>query len=114
MIWKYVVVLSNFEFRKLTLFNYDTSNIQFLSSQVIPLIQTFGHLEFVLKTEEFLELREVPRYPQVLCPSNNKSIELIKTMIDQVLSLHHDVKYLHIGSDEVYFIGKKCKMYFSF
>jgi hexosaminidase len=71
------------------------------------LIQSFGHLEFVLKLEEFAELREVPRYPQVLCPSNNKSIEVVKMMIDQVLSMHPSVKYLHIGSDEVYFIGKE-------
>ncbi len=73
--------------------------------QVIPLVQTFGHLEFILKTEEFVDLREVPRYPQVLCPSNNKSFELVKLMVDQVLALHHGVRYLHIGSDEVYFIG---------
>lgn len=73
--------------------------------QVIPLVQTFGHLEFVLKLEEFVHLREVPKYTQVLCPSNNQSIELVQEMIDQVMNLHPDIEYLHIGSDEVYYIG---------
>ena len=51
---------------------------------VIPLIQTFGHLEHVLKLSEFQHLREEGRYPQALCPSFQDSIALVKEMIDQV------------------------------
>jgi hexosaminidase len=62
-------------------------------------------LEFVLKLEPYVSLREVRRYPQVVCPTNNRSTELIRDMIDQIMELHPDIKYLHIGSDEVYHIG---------
>ncbi|CAL8137253.1 unnamed protein product [Orchesella dallaii] len=73
--------------------------------QVIPLVQTFGHLEFILKLEDYVNLREVGGYPQVICPTNNKSSELLHEMIDQVMNLHPGVEYLHIGSDEVYYLG---------
>ncbi|XP_054722166.1 hexosaminidase D-like isoform X2 [Uloborus diversus] len=74
--------------------------------EVMPLIQTFGHMEFILKLQTYLELREVPAYPQVICPSNNGTQLLLRQIIDQVVALHPQIKWLHIGSDEVYYIGE--------
>lgn len=51
---------------------------------VMPLIQTFGHVEFALKLPEFAQLREVQESPQALCPSNNASVKFVEQMIDQV------------------------------
>lgn len=66
---------------------HDVQTIQTLAAQndlmVIPLIQTFGHLEFILKLDEFKHLREVPIYPQSICPTNDESWKLITQMIDQ-------------------------------
>lgn len=79
--------------------------------KVIPLIQTFGHFEFVLKLEQYRDIREVESYPQVLCPSRNKSVQIVFKMIDQIVAAHPDLRYLHIGADEVYQIGEcsKCQ-----
>ena len=80
--------------------------------EVIPLVQTFGHLEHVLKLEEFVHLREVPNNPQTLCPSKNESFQLIQMMVDQIMSLHQGyIKFIHIGSDEVFQLGlcSKCR-----
>ncbi|CAG2242814.1 HEX [Mytilus edulis] len=78
---------------------------------IIPLVQSFGHFEFVLKHEKFRSLREVPNYPMALCPSNPDSLMAVCMMIDQVMELHQGLRWFHIGADEVYHIGicDKCK-----
>lgn len=73
---------------------------------VIPLVQTFGHLEFILKLNEFSHLREVPEYPQVICPTHKETVDLIVDMLDQVIMAHPQIKLIHIGADEVYYIGQ--------
>nr|XP_033322928.1 hexosaminidase D-like [Megalopta genalis] len=88
----------------------DIQDIQEIAEEnkltVIPLVQTFGHMEFVLKLDAYKDYREVPHYPQVLCPTYNKTLPLIFDMIDQVMAAHPAVKHLHIGADEVYQIGE--------
>jgi hexosaminidase len=74
--------------------------------EVIPLVQTFGHLEFVLKLPEFRHFREVSAFPQEVCPSNPDTFSvLIKELIRQVMSLHPTARWLHIGCDEVFHLA---------
>ena len=71
-----------------------------LGLNVVPLIQTFGHMEFVLKHKQWQTLREVDIYPSSMCPSNSAALPLITNMIKQIVTFHPDLQYLHIGADE--------------
>lgn len=74
--------------------------------EVVPLVQTFGHMEFVLKHAAFAHLREVALFPNTLNPHEAESLALVKDMIDQIMELHRGVQWLHIGCDEVYYLGE--------
>lgn len=88
----------------------DIQKINLLAKQnnlkVIPLVQTFGHMEFVLKGATYQNLREFEDNPQVIMPTENAGLLVIKAMIEQVLALHPEVEYFHIGCDEVYQLGE--------
>ncbi|KAM7068156.1 hexosaminidase D isoform 1-T1 [Molossus nigricans] len=74
--------------------------------EVVPLVQTFGHMEFVLKHQALAHLREVALFPNTLNPHEAESLALVGAMIDQVMELHPGARWLHIGCDEVYYLGE--------
>lgn len=76
-----------------------------LGLESIPLVQTFGHLEFILKLQNFMHLRDAEDMPESICPCHNDTMPLIVEMISQVMRLHKSARYLHIGCDEVYHLG---------
>merc|ERR1712106_273906 len=79
---------------------------QTLGLDVIPLVQTFGHMEFILKREEFSYLRDVEEMPESICPCHNDTMGLVREIVDQVMAVHKKAKYLHIGCDEVFHLGE--------
>ena len=76
-----------------------------LNMFIIPLVQTFGHMEFVLKHEEFSMLRRHPSDERSICPIQSGSITLIQKLVDQVVDLHPNSEWIHVGGDEVYGLG---------
>ncbi|MCM8788872.1 MAG: family 20 glycosylhydrolase [Candidatus Omnitrophica bacterium] len=76
-----------------------------LGIEWIPLVQTFGHVQYLsrLKTKE--NLFEKPQDPSQLCPSNRDVKRYIEQLIDYVCFLHPESKYIHIGQDETRQLG---------
>ncbi|XP_030646689.1 hexosaminidase D [Chanos chanos] len=92
---------------------YSVEDIEEIKSQaklnnleLIPLIQVFGHLEFVLKHEKFFHIREVASFPNSLNPLVPGSMELVRNMLRQVLKRHPEARWFHIGADEVHGLGE--------
>ncbi|XP_050682957.1 hexosaminidase D-like [Leptidea sinapis] len=79
--------------------------------EVIQLVQTIGHMEFVLKHPQCANLRESVKSPSVVCPSKPDSFKLVCSLVQQTLDAQPDAKYIHIGADEVWYTGvcKDCK-----
>lgn len=65
-----------------------------------------GHLEFVLKLEEFSYLRDRYDMPESICPCHPEAMDLVKELVDQTVKMHPKSKYLHIGCDEVFHLGE--------
>jgi len=71
---------------------------------LLPEQQTFGHLHNVLKYEAYSEAAENP-HGQALTPVSDASYQLIASMFAELAPLTPG-PFLHIGTDEVYELGK--------
>lgn len=45
-------------------------------------------------------------FVQAICPTHNETLPLLFQLLQQVAKLHPESKRIHIGADEVYFIGR--------
>ncbi|HPP12804.1 MAG TPA: family 20 glycosylhydrolase, partial [bacterium] len=78
---------------------------QDLQIEVIPLVQSFGHLENVLSRKVFRNLQEISGCVSDLCPCRARSREVILHLVQDILALHPPLKYFHLGADEVGSLG---------
>lgn len=76
-----------------------------LGLQVTPLIQTYGHLEWLLKHDRWAHLR-CGGHVNLLCPFHEKTRPTLAAWIDEVAALHPESEYLHVGLDEVYHMAE--------
>ncbi|XP_033921362.1 hexosaminidase D-like [Melopsittacus undulatus] len=74
--------------------------------EVVPLVQTFGHVEFILKHEKYQHLREVERFPNSFNPHTPDTLALLKSILSQVMEKHKRSTWIHIGADEVFHLGE--------
>ncbi|WP_256009141.1 beta-N-acetylhexosaminidase [Desertivirga xinjiangensis] len=78
----------------------DTLNID-----VIPLQQSFGHVEYILKHYRYRAIREDEKdYSQVNPIREEECKALFTDLYKDLIKTHHS-KYVHIGGDETYLLG---------
>lgn len=76
-----------------------------LGLELVPLVQTLGHMENFLKTPDYLPLLEDPASDDVLNPLAPGAPELVRALVEDVLRLMPDVKRFHLGGDEARHLG---------
>ncbi len=82
-----------------------------LGIDVIPLQQSFGHVEYILRNERYKKLREDQKDVSQVCPLETDGDKALFTDLYTELAATHTSKYIHIGGDETYLLGHdaKCK-----
>ncbi len=91
--------MSKSEFKKLL--NFASS----LKLEAIPALQTMGHAEYVLLNPDFFKFRENPARHDCYCTSEPDVRKFLKSLIDEYLSIFGEVRFFHLGGDEVYEFG---------
>jgi len=76
-----------------------------LGIDVIPLQQSFGHVEYILRNERYKELREDQKDYSQVCPLQTTQDSLLFSDLYRELASTHTSKYIHIGGDETYLLG---------
>jgi hexosaminidase len=77
-----------------------------LKIDVIPLQQSFGHVEYILRNHRYKELREDQKDYSQVNPIRVDSCKALFTDLYKDLISTHDSPYLHIGGDETYLLGR--------
>ncbi len=70
--------------------------------KAVPLVQTFGHLEWLLSQPAYGAYREFDDYPSQIKACDDAATALLKSKIGALLKAHHDSPYIHLGADEAY------------
>ena len=76
-----------------------------LGIDVIPLQQSFGHVEYILRHTRYKNLREDQKNHSQVCPLEVDGDRALFTDLYTDLAATHTSKYMHIGGDETYLLG---------
>lgn len=71
-----------------------------LGIEVIPLQESLGHVQYILRHERYAELKVEQTILSQVDPLNEKAILFFRELIEDMASLHPS-EYVHVGGDEV-------------
>ena len=76
-----------------------------LGVDLIPLQQSFGHVEYILRHYRYTALREDEKDLSQVCPLESVQDSLLFTDLYTELASTHHSRYIHIGCDETHLLG---------
>jgi hypothetical protein len=74
--------------------------------EISPLIQGLGHASFILKHDQYADLRDDPRSDWAFNPLNQGTYEVQFDLYRDALESTPFGRYLHVGGDEVHTTGR--------
>lgn len=75
-----------------------------LGFENIPLLQTLGHCEYVLKHKRYAHLSEDGHIDQY-CPLNPDVLPFLESWIDETMEIFGSPRLFHVGADETWQLG---------
>ena len=78
---------------------------KYLGLEIIPLVQTLGHMETFLAPPKYKHLRERPDRCDVLNPLAKGAQQFAQSIINEIIEKMPDIKHIHIGGDEAWTFG---------
>lgn len=73
---------------------------------VTPLIQSFGHCQWLFYNRQNLDLADNPSRPNDYNPSNPRTYQVMQNVLDETVAFFK-ADMLHIGHDEIKMISSK-------
>ena len=79
--------------------------------EITPLVQGLGHATYILKHEEYADLREIQSNRWAFCPMDEGTYRVLFDLYSDAIDATPGSKYFHIGGDEIGNIGicPRCK-----
>ncbi len=77
-----------------------------LGLEAIPLLQTIGHAEYILKQDAYRHMRELPDRHDCYCTENPAVRTFLKRLITEHLELFGKIRHFHLGGDEAYVFAR--------
>ena len=76
-----------------------------LGLEAIPLMQAFGHGEYILEQDAYRSLCEVPGAIDCYCVSKPETTAFLKGLLHEYLDLFGPVRFFHLGGEETAAFG---------
>ena len=78
-----------------------------LHIEVTPLLQTWGHLQYILRVPRYRHLAEGGAgMIGEICPEHPETWPMLSSMIDELCEVFSASRYFHVGMDEVFHSGE--------